>query len=52
MRHFPFPITQAARNRWIQLMTRAIEEANLPPEAAGLLRAFFDGTATFLINRE
>ena len=52
MRHFPFPITQAARNRWIQLMTGAVQEANLPPEAAGLLRAFFDGTATFLINRE
>jgi hemoglobin len=52
MRHFPFPITQAARNRWLQLMTGAIEEASLPPEAGGLLRAFFDGTATFLINRD
>jgi hemoglobin len=52
MRHFPFPITQAARNRWIQLMTAAIAEADLPPEVAGTLGAFFDGTATFLINRE
>jgi hemoglobin len=52
MRHFPFPITQAARNRWLRLMTGAIEEANLPPDAAGLLLGFFDGTATFLINRE
>jgi hemoglobin len=52
MRHFPFPITQAARDRWIQLMTTAIAEANLPPEVAGTLGAFFDGTATFLINRE
>lgn len=52
MRHFPFPITQAARNRWLQLMTTAMEEAKLPAEAAKLLLAFFDGTATFLINRE
>ena len=52
MRHFPFPITQAARNRWLQLMTAAINEADLPPEAGALLLSFFDGTATFLINRE
>jgi len=52
MRHFQFPITQAARNRWIQLMAAAIKEANLHPEAASMLLAFFDGTATFLINRE
>ncbi len=52
MRHFPFPITQGARDRWIQLMTAAIAEAGLPPEVAGTLGAFFDGTATFLINRE
>ena len=52
MRHFPFPITQAARNRWIELMTGAIAEAGLPAEVAETLMAFFDGTATFLINRE
>jgi hemoglobin len=52
MRHFPFPITQAARNRWLQLMTAAINEADLPAEAGALLLSFFDGTTTFLINRE
>jgi hemoglobin len=52
MRHFSFPITQAARDRWLQLMTGAIKEANLPPEAGALLLSFFDGTTTFLINRE
>ncbi len=51
MRHFPFPITQAARNRWLQLMTAAINEADLPAEAGALLLSFFDGTTTFLINR-
>lgn len=51
MRHARFPIGTAARNRWMELMTAAIEEAGLPPEAAQLLLNFFDSTATFLINR-
>jgi len=51
MRHAPFVIGSAARDRWLMLMTAAIEEASLPPEAAALLHAFFGSTATFLINR-
>src|ERR1700682_3582149 len=51
MRHIPFPITKAARDRWIQLMDNAFAEANLPAEAAAGLRAFFDHMATFMINR-
>ena len=51
MRHVRFPITRAARDRWMELMTAALAEAGLPAEAAGVLRAFFDSTATFLINR-
>jgi hemoglobin len=51
MRHNPFPITEAARNRWVEIMTRAIEEAALKPEAAAVLSAFFASTATFLRNR-
>lgn len=51
MRHFPFAITQAARDRWVALMARALEEADLPAEAAARLRQFFEGTATFLQNR-
>jgi hemoglobin len=50
-RHAPFPVTQAARDRWMLLMTRALDEAQLPPEVDGLLRGFFDATATFMINR-
>jgi hemoglobin len=50
-RHMPFPITQSARDRWIQLMDNAFAEANLPPEAAAGIRAFFDHMATFMINR-
>jgi hemoglobin len=51
MRHNPFPITEAARDRWVEIMGRALEEAVLPVEAAGVLREFFMTTATFLRNR-
>ncbi|MES1262562.1 MAG: globin [Acidobacteriota bacterium] len=51
MRHAPFPVTLAARDRWMLLMTKALEEAKLPPEAESLLRDFFESTATFMINR-
>ncbi len=51
MRHAPFAIGQAARDRWMQLMNNALAEAALPAEVEVLLREFFDGTATFMINR-
>jgi len=51
MRHARFPIGLAARNRWMELMTAALDEAQLPAEAGRLLREFFGSTATFLINR-
>jgi hemoglobin len=51
MRHAPFAINQAARDRWMMLMTNALEEAHLPTEAAQVLAAFFDSTATFIVNR-
>ena len=52
MRHAPFVINQAARDRWMQLMEHALDEAQLPPEVTPLLREFLDGVATFMINRE
>ena len=51
MRHAPFAINPAARDRWMLLMTRAIEEVSLPPDASALLLDFFNSTATFLLNR-
>lgn len=51
MRHLPFAIDEAARNRWVMLMDRALEEAQLPDEVTTLLREFFHGVATFMINR-
>ena len=50
-RHMPFAITEAARHRWIALMTRALDEARLPADATSILRAFFDAVATMMINR-
>jgi hemoglobin len=51
MRHAPFPIGQSARDRWVQLMDRALAEASFPDEVHQLLRAFFAAMATFLMNR-
>jgi hemoglobin len=51
MRHAPFTIDKAARDRWVQLMDRAFTKAQLPPDAEAALRSFFASTATFMINR-
>jgi hemoglobin len=52
MRHAPFSIGQAARDRWIELMTAALDEVKLPGDADAVLREFFASTATFMINAE
>ena len=49
--HAPFAIGTAARDRWLQLMNRALDESSLPAEAHATLKSFFASTATFLINR-
>jgi hemoglobin len=51
MRHAPFAIGTAARDRWMELMTRALDEAGLPEDAHATLKTFFASTATFLMNR-
>jgi hemoglobin len=50
MRHMPFKLDQRARDRWVSLMERALEEAHLPKESKDLLCAFFHHMATFLMN--
>jgi len=50
-RHAPFVIDQAARDRWMQLMSVAIVEATLPAEVEEGMRHFLEGMSTFLINR-
>ena len=51
VRHAPFAIGQVARDRWLQLMTRALDEAALPDEPRKILLSFFESTTTFLKNR-
>ncbi len=50
IRHAPFVIHQAARDRWFQLMNRSLESAGFAPEIVTALKAFFAETASFLIN--
>ena len=51
MRHMPFAISQAARDRWVLLMDRALDQAQLDAEATLVLREFLHAMATFMINR-
>jgi hemoglobin len=51
MRHAPFPIGSAARQRWLDLMDTALAEVQLPADAEAALRPFFDAVATMMINR-
>jgi hemoglobin len=50
MRHMPFKLDAAARDRWVALMEKALDEAALPAEVTSVLREFFAATATFLRN--
>ena len=50
MRHMPFRLDQRSRDRWVQLMDRALDEARLPQESEDLLRGFFHHMASFLMN--
>jgi hemoglobin len=50
MRHAPFAIDSRARNRWIELMSRAMEEARLPREVELALMPFFEDVATMMMN--
>jgi hemoglobin len=52
LRHLPFPINSAARDRWLELMTRALDEAALPADVTNVLRPFFHAVAATMINRE
>ena len=52
MRHVPFTIDRTARDRWIALMDRALDQTQLPAQATQLLRTFFNTFSTFLINRD
>jgi hemoglobin len=50
MRHLPFRIDQTGRDRWMQLMSNALDETQLPPDADAVLRRFFEGMSSFMMN--
>lgn len=50
-RHMPFSIDSRARERWLEIMDRALTETSLPADADAALREFFDAVATMMINR-
>jgi hemoglobin len=51
MRHAPFDVNQAARDRWMQLMMASVDEQQVAPEHRAWLERFLGDIATFLINR-
>ncbi len=51
MRHAPFAIDQAARDRWVRLMTEAMVETGVPAPVREYLVGFLGDIATFLIQR-
>ncbi len=52
MRHAPFVVNTAARDRWFELMTAAVQEAHVPEPMASTMLEFLSDIATFLINAQ
>ena len=51
LRHMPFAVNGAARERWLQLMANALNEVRFPSDVDAFLREFFHGVSAMLINR-
>ena len=51
MRHAPFAIGEAQRDRWLELMDAAMEETDVPLTAREPLSAFFAQVADFMRNQ-
>lgn len=51
MRHVNFPIGIAERDRWLALMSTAMEDAAIPQTARSFLEPFFSQVADFMRNR-
>jgi hemoglobin len=52
MRHFPFAIGPAERDRWLDHMRQAIDELAPAPEVRGALLQYFEMAAEALRNRD
>ena len=51
MRHVRFAIGGAERDAWVRNMSAAIRSMDASPDDAAQLSAYFEDTATFLMNR-
>lgn len=51
MRHQPFPVDEAARDRWLDIMGQAMDEVEVPSPSREVLGDFFAQTADFMRNR-
>ena len=51
MRHMPFQIGEAERDRWLELMGEAMDEVSVPDAVKAELGPFFAQTADFMRNR-
>ncbi|MEM7478821.1 MAG: globin [Planctomycetota bacterium] len=49
-RHMPFVINSAGAQRWLEIMDRAMDEAEIPAPARATLQVFFEHIANFMIN--
>lgn len=50
-RHFPFPVDQDGRDRWIAIMNKSLEERAFPKEVDETLRGFFANLSVHMINK-
>jgi len=50
MRHAPFKVTMAQRDRWLTHMMAAVDSLDLAPENDRILRDYFDRAAQSLVN--
>ena len=51
MRHMPYAIDEAARDRWLKLMDESLAEAKIEEPALSAMRAVFAHVAEFMRNR-
>jgi hemoglobin len=51
MRHFPFEIGEAQRDRWIELMEAAMDECGISGAARAVISPFFAQVAEAMRNR-
>jgi len=51
MRHMPYAIDEAARDRWLKLMDESLAEAGIEEPALSAMRAVFAHVAEFMRNR-